>query len=418
MGSGGGGGSLPSNPAAGAEGAAQGAQWMAPGSTPVPHGTTVAPQPVFTPGAGVQTGIPQGGEMAPGSIPGYDAPLYVPGGFASPGIATYFGGGAPQALSYQPGQHNPWLGQVAQGTQQGMQVLQTQANTGGGGGFLGSVGNPNPAPSAAAQAYADEHGGTVYTGPDGSVTPWQQITNPYTGVGAHVPNIGLVGALLPDGQSISADAATTPTNGHWGGGTDNSAANETALIQSGVSDDDFWNAYEAGESGDTSWQNDGDPTNDIGNAGYGFTSIADMFDGGGPGQSGDSYTGGVWGNQTVGSTGNNDNDDDNDSGGGGGGCVIGTYALENGMDLNRKGAVEWCVSTLHDHWWGETVRLGYRHWGRKQISSGNAEARFNEFKSFADYVSGKDKSLWAGVKVYARMTQCLCIGLVRRMIDG
>ena len=190
------------------------------------------------------------------------------------------------------------------------------------------------------------------------------------------------------------------------------------MIQSGVSDDDFWNAYEAGESGDTSWQNDGDPTNDLGNAGYGFTSFADMFDGGGPGQSGDSYTGGVWGNQTVGSTGNNDSDDDNDSDSSSGGCVIGTYALENGMDLNRKGAVEWCVSTLHDHWWGETVRLGYRHWGRNQIANGNAEARFNEFKSFADFVSGKDRSLWAGVKVYARMAQCLCIGLIRRMKDG
>ena len=148
-----------------------------------------------------------------------------------------------------------------------------------------------------------DSGGTVYTGPDGSVTPWQQITNPYTGVGAHVPNIGLVGALLPDGQSIAADAATTNTGNvtyagggnqdssgtpgaHWGGGTDNSAANETALIQSGVSDDDFWNAFESGQSGDDSWQNDGDPTNDLGNAGYGFTSIADMFDGGGPGQLG------------------------------------------------------------------------------------------------------------------------------------
>ena len=41
--------------------------------------------------------------------------------------------------------------------------------------------------------------------------------------------------------------------------------------------------------------NDGDPSNDTGNAGRGFTSIADMFDGGGPGASGDSYTGGIHG---------------------------------------------------------------------------------------------------------------------------
>ena len=48
--------------------------------------------------------------------------------------------------------------------------------------------------------------------------------------------------------------------------------------------------------------NDGDPTNDTGNAGWGFTSIADMFDGGGPGASGDSYSGGIHGDDTVGDT--------------------------------------------------------------------------------------------------------------------
>ena len=53
---------------------------------------------------------------------------------------------------------------------------------------------------------------------------------------------------------------------------------------------------------DGGWQNDGDPTNDQGNAGWGFTSISDMFDGGGPGQSGDSYSGGIHGDNTVGDT--------------------------------------------------------------------------------------------------------------------
>ena len=36
-----------------------------------------------------------------------------------------------------------------------------------------------------------------------------------------------------------------------------------------------------------------------GNAGWGFTSIKDAFDGGGPGKSGDSYTGGIHGSKTV-----------------------------------------------------------------------------------------------------------------------
>ena len=71
-------------------------------------------------------------------------------------------------------------------------------------------------------------------------------------------------------------------------------------------------------------------TASTGNTGWGFTSIADMFDGGGPGASGDSYTGGVHGGDTVGSTaegptsvasgwwgGGSDDDGGSDDGGGG-----------------------------------------------------------------------------------------------------
>ena len=57
MGGGGGGGSLGTSPQAQAQGAAAGAEWTAPGSTQVGYGGTVAPTPVFQPGAGVQTGI-------------------------------------------------------------------------------------------------------------------------------------------------------------------------------------------------------------------------------------------------------------------------------------------------------------------------------------------------------------------------
>ena len=46
--------------------------------------------------------------------------------------------------------------------------------------------------------------------------------------------------------------------------------------------------------------NDGNPNNDSGNAGWGFTSFKDLFDGGGPGASGDSFTGGIHGDKTVG----------------------------------------------------------------------------------------------------------------------
>ena len=84
---------------------------------------------------------------------------------------------------------------------------------------------------------------------------------------------------------------------------------------------------DSGDDDDGGWQNDGDPTNDQGNAGWGFTSISDMFDGGGPGQSGDSYSGGIHGDNTVGDTSEGftsvvsdwfgGGSDDNDSGGGG-----------------------------------------------------------------------------------------------------
>ena len=83
---------------------------------------------------------------------------------------------------------------------------------------------------------------------------------------------------------------------------------------------------DSGDDDDGGWQNDGDPTNDQGNAGWGFTSISDMFDGGGPGQSGDSYSGGIHGDNTVGDTSEGftsvvsdwfgGGSDDNDSGGG------------------------------------------------------------------------------------------------------
>ena len=56
-----------------------------------------------------------------GEIPGYGE-TYIPGGFASPGIAQYFAGAQPgQAgggLSYDAGQHDAWLGDVAQTAQE------------------------------------------------------------------------------------------------------------------------------------------------------------------------------------------------------------------------------------------------------------------------------------------------------------
>ena len=117
MGGGGGSASLGDNPQAQAQGAAAGAGWTAPGATQVGFGGTAAPPAQFIQGAGVQTGIPQGGM---GEIPGVGQ-SYIPGGFASPGIAQYFAGGGQQpggGLSYDAGSHDPWLGEVAQTAQE------------------------------------------------------------------------------------------------------------------------------------------------------------------------------------------------------------------------------------------------------------------------------------------------------------
>jgi len=119
---GGGGGSLQSTNAitpaeasadyAGAAGQAQapGGVWAAP-SLQQTAGFAAAPtvDAYFNPTAGVATGIPQGG-------------------FAAPSIAQYLTGtGAGPQVSYQAGQHDPWLGQVEGATQYNQNVLRQQA---------------------------------------------------------------------------------------------------------------------------------------------------------------------------------------------------------------------------------------------------------------------------------------------------
>ena len=135
--------------------------------------------------------------------------------------------------------------------------------------------------------------------------------------------------------------------------------------------------------------NDGDPTNDTGNAGWGFTSIADMFDGGGPGQSGDSYSGGIHGDNTVGDTsegvgsifddwtgGSDDSGSDDsggDSGGGGGGysCYVATALNEHGYWTMQKKLrlLSWCIRSkpegkLDTKLW----RNGYCWFGKEIIA--------------------------------------------------
>ena len=112
MGGGGGGGSLATSPEAQVRGQEVGSNWAAPGAAQIGFGGTSAPAAEYIEGAGVQTGIPQGG-------------------FAGPGIAQYFAGGIPGGdgggLSYEAGGHDAWLGEVADTAAVGTAGLEGQA---------------------------------------------------------------------------------------------------------------------------------------------------------------------------------------------------------------------------------------------------------------------------------------------------
>ena len=114
MGGGGGGGSLATSPEAQVRGQEAGSNWAAPGAAQIGFGGTSAPAAEYIEGAGVQTGIPQGG-------------------FAAPGIAQYFAGGIPgggdTGLSYEAGGHDAWLGEVADTAAVGTAGLEGEAGS-------------------------------------------------------------------------------------------------------------------------------------------------------------------------------------------------------------------------------------------------------------------------------------------------
>ena len=116
-----------------------------------------------------------------------------------------------------------------------------------------------------------------------------------------------------------------------------------------------------------------------------------MFDGGGPGQSGDSYSGGIHGDNTVGDTsegftsvvsdwfggGSDDNDSGgggSDSGGGGGGgygCYVATALRDGGYwsDIRRLKLLSWCMKAKPEGKLDTLLwRNGYTEFGKKVIA--------------------------------------------------
>ena len=150
----------------------------------------------------------------------------------------------------------------------------------------------------------------------------------------------------------------------------------------------------------------------------GFISIGDMFDGGGAGKSGDTFEGGgIISDVGNAVTGSNDDDDDNDSGGGGGsGCVVATHAVESGAftpNMKRE-AVVWCMNALHGKWWGEAVRRGYRHLGKKKIEQGKAREHYQEFRRYIAFANGKKRDVRGAITFALRTAQFFAVGLIKK----
>jgi len=108
------------------------------------------------------------------------------------------------------------------------------------------------------------------------------------------------------------------------------------------------------------------------------------------------------------------NDSDNDSGDSGG-CVVATHAVNSGAftPSMKREAVVWCMHNLHDKWWGEAIRRGYRHLGRKKIEQGKAHEHYQEFRNYIDFASGKKRTIKGAIHFAARTVQFFAVGLVK-----
>ena len=109
----------------------------------------------------------------------------------------------------------------------------------------------------------------------------------------------------------------------------------------------------------------------------------------------------------------------NDGGGGGGGggvCVVATHAVNSGAftPSMKREAVVWCMNVLHDKWWGEAIRRGYRHLGRKKIEQGKAHEHYQEFRDYIAFANGKKRTLKGAINFTLRTAQFFAVGLIKK----
>ena len=96
--------------------------------------------------------------------------------------------------------------------------------------------------------------------------------------------------------------------------------------------------------------------------------------------------------------------------------MVATHAVNSGAFTPRmkREAVVWCMDKLHGKWWGEAIRRGYRHLGRKKSAEGKAHNHYSEFRDYIDFARGKKRTIMGGIHFAARTAQFFVVGLVRR----
>jgi len=112
-------------------------------------------------------------------------------------------------------------------------------------------------------------------------------------------------------------------------------------------------------------------------------------------------------------------DDSSDSGyagDSGDGCVIATHAVSSGgfTPQMKREAVVWCMHNLHDKWWGEAIRRGYRYLGKQKIEQGKAHEHYQEFRHYIAFANGKKRTLLGAIKFTLRTAQFFAVGMIKK----
>lgn len=95
------------------------------------------------------------------------------------------------------------------------------------------------------------------------------------------------------------------------------------------------------------------------------------------------------------------------------GCVVATHAVASGAftPSMKREAVVWCMDVLHGKWWGEAIRRGYRHMGRKKIEQGKAHEHYAEFRRYIAFANGKERTLRGALTFTLRTAQFFVVGM-------